>query len=90
MSKVNFLIYNNYNFKKNLKSEIHAHTHTHKHLNAKNSKYVKVLSLRSDAIFLEDIINNENPIFKAWFVDHSTGKAKGNGEHGIVGDNRTE
>jgi len=26
MSKVNFLIYNNYTFKKNLKSEPHTHT----------------------------------------------------------------
>ena len=48
-----------------------------------------MLSLRSDALFLEDIIRNENLIFIAWFVEHSTGKVKRNGDHGIVGDNRT-
>lgn len=59
-------------------------------MNTKKSKYFKILSLRSEAVFLEDIINNENPIFKTWFVEHNTGKAKRNGEHDIVGDNVTE
>lgn len=88
MSKVNFFIYNNYNFKKKLKSEIHKHKLTH--LKAKKSKYIKMLSLRSEEIFLEDVINKENQTFKTWFVDHSTGMAKLNGVHGIVEDNKME
>jgi len=59
-------------------------------LNTKKSKYFKILFLRSEAVFLEDVINKENPIFKTWFVKHSTGKAKRNGEHGIVEDNIKE
>jgi len=59
-------------------------------LNTKKSKHFKILSLRSETVFLEDIIDNENPIFKTRFVEHSTGKAKRNGEHDIVGDNIKE
>jgi len=40
--------------------------------------------------FLEDVINNENQIFKTWFVDHSTGMTKRNSVHGIVEDNKME
>jgi hypothetical protein len=88
VSKVNFFIYNNYNFKKKLESEIHKHKLTH--LKAKKSKYFKILSLHIEEIFLEDVINYENQIFKTWFVDYSIGMAKRNGVPGIVEDNEME
>jgi hypothetical protein len=71
-------------------------------LKAKKSKYVKILSLRSEAIFLEDIIKTRTRFSRPglWIIalERQNGMVsmvflettKRNDEHGTVGENKKE